>query len=139
MTDPMATLDKQQRQRMDELIQLLGERNGPVTGEAIHSKLAALAELQLLLHTHNANGIDQIRVLVLEELDRQQDVARADLARIMLRVDSLTESHQQLTGALQRLERAHADAQQAVLRIYWIVSGLCALLAVTATVIYGIS
>lgn len=70
---PYQTLDDQERERMTELLDLLTATPEAESSAPLHEKIGALAELQLLIGAHNANGSRFIRELVSGELDRLRD------------------------------------------------------------------
>lgn len=97
------TLDEQERQRMRELLDMLTTAPESAASAPIHEKIGALAELQLLIGAHNANGSRFIRELVAGELDQ----LRADMHAI----------HDPLTIIIERVSQRldSMDARQSTM------------------------
>ena len=66
---PFQTLNEQEREQMRDLLDLLTAEPEQTTIQ-VHDKIRALAELNMLLAVHNANGTRFIRELVEGELER---------------------------------------------------------------------
>lgn len=114
------TLDEQERARMRELLDLISAAPDASASAPIHEKIGALAELQLLIGAHNANGSRFIREIVVGELDQLRadmhaiyDPLSIVIDRVSQRLDAMDTRQNTMDTRITSLEASRKAADDA--------------------------